>query len=59
MAEEAIIKKTNCPNGHRLILHVLADAPNLIQVIECPTCGTKRIGLVSQLVSVKADDSAP
>lgn len=58
MAEEVVIKKTNCPNGHRLNLHVLANTPNLIQVITCPRCGIKKVGLVSQLVSVELDDSA-
>jgi len=56
MGKEVIVRETECPSGHRISLHMVANSPNLIQVVRCPTCGVERIGLVGQLVSVTAAD---
>jgi hypothetical protein len=54
---EIIVRKTECPNGHRINLHIIAKTPNLIQMVKCPECGVERMGLIGQLVSVTpADD---
>jgi hypothetical protein len=56
---ELIIRKTECPNGHRINLHMIANTPNMIQMVNCPTCGIERVGFIGQLVSVTpADESS-
>jgi hypothetical protein len=53
---EVIVKATVCPNGHRINLHMLANTPNMIQMVKCPTCDAEKIGLIGQLVSVTPAD---
>jgi hypothetical protein len=53
---EVIVKATECPNGHRINLHTLANTPNMIQRVKCPTCDAERIRLIGQLVSVTPAD---
>ena len=55
---EVIVRKTECPNGHPINLHMIAHTPNMIQMVECPTCGIKKVGLIGQLVSVTSADES-
>jgi len=54
---ETVIRKAECPNGHRINLHIVANTPNLIQMVTCPVCGVKRVGLIPQLIAVTRADS--
>ena len=56
MGSKTRIQYTECFKGHRMKLEIAEDTPNLIQVLKCPTCGDKRVGLVGELISVTSTD---
>jgi hypothetical protein len=51
-AKEVIFRETECPNGHGIKLEIVANSPNTIQWVKCPTCGVRRMGLIGKLISV-------
>ena len=53
-----VVKKTECPNGHRIASLLFADTPNMIQMVKCPVCGEESTGLISQSESVKSDENS-
>jgi hypothetical protein len=56
--KNVIVKKTTCPNEHSITLHIIADTPNLIQMVACPICGAERMALIGQLVDVTSDENS-
>jgi hypothetical protein len=53
---QTIYKWVKCPSGHVIRLEVRAGTPNLIQQIQCPSCGTNMVIIAGFLLGAFPDD---
>lgn len=53
---QTIHKWVKCPSGHVIRLEVKTGTPNLIQQIQCPSCGTDMVIIAGFLLGVFPDD---